>query len=300
MQPSGHTRLMNFVIGMCKKDEQWIPVLYKMGYELQIIEQTIHVSSGDAVKPDLVTASNALLHSLVFEVKGGKSLDIEQLKHYSNLTPEDLRWLTWVSIYDKTHLQLDVCICDLEENHDYIRPISSQFPILTFGITQLTKEGSFKNGELNRTFKNPISLSGKSQPLSYYPFSDQDDNAYIAIHVLRTILSLALKDSKNGHEFSEKELKDKIVTFDDVMASNFNYVWKTLSTEHRNSLRAKIEDISRKILEKDGIKQSLGIIQQKKGYKIARNLDQFKREAIGLIEELESERGQTGLTDFPH
>jgi|GEM_PF-1706706 len=300
MQPSGHTKLMNFVIGMCKKNKDWITVLSKLGYEIQIIEQTIHVSSGEAVKPDLVTASNMLLHSLVFEVKGGKSLDMEQLKRYSGMTPEDLRWLTWLSVYDKPRLQLDVCICDLAENHNSIKTFNPPFPMLTFSSAQLTKEGVFKNDELNKTFKEPISLDGKLQPLSYYPFSDEDDIAYIAVHVLRTILAIVIKESKRGHEFSEDELKKRMVTFDDVLASNFNYVWKTLSIEHRNSLKSKIEEISRRIFEKDDVGQSLGIIQQKKGYRITRNLDQFNREATRLIEELESERGQTGLTDFPH
>jgi len=75
-------------------------------------------------------------------------------------------------------------------------------------------------------------------------------------------------------------------------------VWKTLLIEHRNSLKSKIEDISRRVFKKDEIRQSLGIIQQKKGYKITRKLDQFTKEATRLIEEFESERGQTGLNNI--
>jgi hypothetical protein len=53
------------------------------------------------------------------------------------------------------------------------------------------------------------------------------------------------------------------------------------------------------MLQDEKIRDSLGIIQQKKGYKITRNLEQFQREAIRFIEELESEKGQKSLSDFP-
>ena len=291
---------MNCIIGMCKKNRNWINVISDLGYEVQIIEQTIHTSSGDAVKPDVVSSSNMLLHSLVFEVKGGKSLNEDQLNRYSGLEPNDLRWVTWNEIYDKVHLQLDVCVCDLAENHQYIKTVNKRFPMLTFSPTELAKEGMFKNNRLNETFKNPISLDGKLQPLSYYPFSEEDDSAYIAMHVIRTILSIMLKNSKRGFTLSEKDLEKQLVTFDDIMASNFNYVWKALSIEHQNALKTKIGNVTRSILAREGLKESLGIIQQRKGYRVTRNLDQFQIEATRFIEELESQKGQTDLERFPH
>jgi hypothetical protein len=300
MQPCGHTRLMNYIIGMCKKTKNWINVISDLGYEVQIIEQTIHTSSGDAVKPDVVSSSNMLLHSLVFEVKGGKSLDKDQLNRYSDLMPDDLRWVTWNAVYDKLRLQLDVCVCDLAENHQFIRMANNRFPMLTFSSTELVKDGMFKNNKLNETFKNPISLNDKLQPLSYYPFSDEDDSAYIAMHVIGTILSIILKNSKRGCVLSEKELEKQLVTFDDIIASNFNYVWKALSIEHRNALKTKIGNVTRSILAREELKASLGIIQQRKGYRVTRNLDQFQIEATRFIEELESQKGQTDLARFPH
>ena len=300
MQPCGHTRLMNYIIGMCKKTKNWINAISDLGYEVQIIEQTIHTSSGDAVKPDVVSSSNILLHSLVFEVKGGKLLDEDQLNRYSGLAPDDLRWVTWNKSYDKAHLQLDVCICDLAENHQYIKMANHLFPMLTFSSTQLTKEGMFKNNKLNETFESSIPLSGKLQPLSYYPFSDEDDDSYISAHVIRTILSIVLKNSKRGYVLSEKEFEEQMVTFDDIMASNFNYIWKALSIEHKNALKTRIKNVMKVILADEELKASLGIIQQKKGYRVTRNLDQFQIEATRFIEELESQKGQTDLNQFPH
>jgi len=298
MQASGHTRLMNYIIGMCKKDTHWITTLSDLGYEVQILEQTIHLSTGYAVKPDVVSASNSLLHSLVIDVKGGKTVDQSQLDRYSDLKTDDLRWVSWNNVYDKSHLTLDVCICDLSENHNFIKLGNSKFPMLTFGPKTLSKEGNFKNHKLNSVFNDDISLENKTEPLSYYPFSDEDETSYIALHVIRTIVSISLKNSKKGIEMSEQQNKNQFVAFDDVLASNFNRIWKILSKEHKDALRTRIIGITERVFSDEKIKESLGIIQQKKGYRLTKNLSELQVEAQRLIEELESEKGQTTLGNF--
>ena len=260
-----------------------------LGYEIQIIEQTMNTSSGDIVKPDVVVASNQLLHSLVFDVKGGITIDPDQLRRYSTLTSDDLRW---VSVFDRTHLQFNVCICDLVQNHDLIKMANTQFPMLTFSSEVLTKEGKFNREKLNEVFKDPLSLKGKLPPLSYYPFSDMDEDPYIAMHVIRALLSIAMKNIKLG---SSEVSEERVVTFDDVIAVRFNPIWKALSTEHRKALKAKITEVTKRALASEEVKELLGIIQQKRGYKITRNLDQFKKGAEQFIEELQS---QTTLNDY--
>lgn len=290
MQPCNHTKLMNAVIGMCKKNIGWTPILADLGYELQVIEQTMNTSSGDAVKPDIVVASNRLLHSLVFDVKGGITIDSDQLRRYSTMTKNDL--LRWVSVFDREQLQFNVCICDLAENHALIKMANTHFPSLTFGSEQLTKEGKFNRDKLNEAFNTPIDLKGKLLPLSYYPFSDEDDDCYIALHVVRALLSIAIKNFKRGlSEISQ----EKIISFDDVVATRFNPVWKALSTEHKNTLKSKVTEVTRRALANEKVKEHLGIIQQKKGYKIAHSLDQFKKASEQFIEELQS---QTTLNNY--
>jgi hypothetical protein len=290
LQPSNHTRLMNAIIGMCKKNINWVSVLADLGYDIQIIEQTMNTSTGDAVKPDVVAASNQLLHSLVFDAKGGITIDPDQLRRYSTMKPEDLRW---VSVWDRQHLQFNVCICDLLENHNLIKMSNTaQFPMLTFGSEILSKEGKFNVQKLNEVFQNPIDLTGKLPPLSYYPFSDMDETPYIAMHVIRAILSITMKNIKSrSSEISE----EKIITFDEVVATKFNPVWKALSSEHKKALKAKIIEVIKRTLADEKVKEHLGIIQLKKGYKITRNLEQFKIAAEQLIEDLQS---QTTLGQF--
>ena len=288
---------MNYIIGMCKESKQWIPILNKWGYEVQIIEQTMHTEKGDGyVKPDIVAASNILLHALVFEMKGGTSIKKEQLERYTNLEPSDLRWVT---VYDKAHLRMDVCLCDFEENHFAIKQVNTVFPTLIFNDTILQKEGNFRIEKLNELFKEPISLEGKTQPYSYYPFSEEDDQAYIAIHVIRTIVSILQKNNKMAMIDNLEELQNSFVALDDILATKFNYIWKVLSEEQKKALKAKIGDVTRRVFAEKALMESLGVIQSKEGYKVTRNLEQFERLSIKFIEQLMSEKGQANLPNFP-
>jgi hypothetical protein len=277
---------------MTKKNIGWITVLSDpdLNYEVQIIEQSISTFSGEIVKPDLIATSNRQIHSLVFEIKGGKTINPTQLKRYEGLTVNDL--LRWVTVFDRTHLEFDVCICDLAENHSLIKLINNnKFPVLVFGSVFLTKEGTFKRSKLNEAFSEPMSLNGKTPPFSYYPFSDEDSIPYIAMHVIQALLSIIHKGTKQGKTFSEETL----FTFDDIIAERFNYVWKVLSIEHKKALKLKISDVTKRFLAKEEVKEILGILQQKEGYKITKNLDQFKKIAEKYVEELQT---QTPLSGF--
>jgi len=89
--------------------------------------------------------------------------------------------------------------------------------------------------------------------------------------------------------------EERLVAFDDVIAVRFIPVWKALSTEHRKALKAKITEVTKRALTSKEVKDFWGIIQQKRGYKITRNLDQSNKAAEQFIEELQS---QTTLNDF--
>jgi hypothetical protein len=286
---------MNAIIGMCKKDIDWITVLSDtdVNYEVQIIEQSISTSRGEIVKPDVITASNRQLHSIVFELKGGKTLKLDQLERYEGLSANDL--LRWITVFDRTHLEFDVCICDFAENHELVKSVNNnKFPILIFGSETLIKEGTFKRSKLNEAFGEHISLKGKTQPLSYYPFSDEDSIPYIALHVIQALLSTIQKGIKQGKNVSEETL----FTFDDIITERFNYVWRVLSIEHKKALKLKVSDATKRFLAKEEVKETLGIIQQKEGYKITKNLDQFKKIAEKYIEELQTQASLSGFYTF--
>lgn len=274
---------------MCKKGKGWVTLLADLGYDAQIIEQKINTSTGQTVKPDIIAVSNRYLHSLVFECKGGKIIDLKQLDRYSTVTADDI--LRWITVYDRNNLRFDICVSDFEESHNIIKSINQLFPMLTFGSEELFKTGKFKNLKLNDKLRTPINLKDKKPPLFYYPFSAEDKDMYIAFHVVQALLSIAVKSYKGGLDVFDSA----IITFDDVIAQNFNYVWGALSDEHKGRLKAKIREVLKRILAKEGIKEALAIIQQKEGYKIRRNLEQFKKGAENFLEELQSQRP---LSDF--
>lgn len=275
---------MNYIIGMCKKNKLWVTILADLGYNAEIIEQRITTSSGHVVKPDVIAVSNRLLHSFVFECKGGRMLDVNQLERYSSLTVENL--LRWITVFDRSNLQFDICIIDLEENHRFIKMVNKLFPMLTFSTEDLSRTRDFKRAKLNEVFRNPISLKGKMPPLSYYPFSEEDSNSYIALHVIRTLLSIAMKNAKGGPDVFERS----IISFDEIVAERFHRVWSALSQRHKERLKDKICEVLRRIMAREDMKQSLGIIQQKRGYRITRNLEQFKKATENFLAELQSQR----------
>lgn len=289
MQPSNHTKLMNYVIGMCKKNKQWVTTFSDPGYDAEIIEQRITTSTGDSVKPDLVSVSNRLIHSLIFEVKGGTTINQDQLKRYSSLTSENV--LRWVSVFDRAHHEFDVCVCDLAENHQYTRMINQNFPMLTFSPSEIVKERDFKRTRLNEALNKPISLIDKTPPLSYYPFSEADDDSYIALYVVRALLSIAMKNIKGGPSV----FAESVISCDEVIAQQFHHVWKALSQEHKTKLKAVIREVLKRMMAKQDLKEILGLVEQKKGYKMQKTLDQFKKSAEDFIAELQS---QVPLSDF--
>jgi len=60
-------------------------------------------------------------------------------------------------------------------------------------------------------------------------------------------------------------------------------------------LKSKIDEVIRRMMAKKGFEEALGIIRQKKGYTIKKNLDQFKKQAENFISELQT---QKPLIDF--
>lgn len=280
---------MNYIIGMCKKHKDWVSVLADLGYELQLIEQQIRTSSEDTVKPDIVVASNRLLHSVVFECKGGITLDVEQLKRYSSLSSDNLR--RWITVFTPESIQFDVCIGDLEENHHFIARMNREFPMITFANDKIFKTGEFKLNQLNAAFKEPISLKGKIAPLSYYSFCEEDKDDYIALFVLRGLVSVAIKNAKGGPSAFE----ESIITRDDLVKLIFNPVFDALSREHQARLKAKIKDVIRLVMTREEMKGALEAIEEAKGYKISRPLEKFLKEAYQFISFLQTQRP---LTEF--
>jgi len=296
LEPCNHTKLMNYIIGMCKKHKDWVSVLADLGYEPNILEQRIRTSSDETVKPDIVTTSNKLLHFLVLECKGGITIEEDQLRRYATLTKDNL--CRWVDVFAPNDFNLDVCLSDLEENHHFIMRRAKGFPIITFGKDEITKTGKFNEIKLNSAFQDPISLKGKIPPLLYYPFCEDDKNAYIAPFVIRGLVSIAFKKSKGGPSV----LDEGVITNDEIIRRVFNPIFDLLSNQHRKSLKERIKEVIRWVLAIEGMKEALGLIEQQAGYKTSRPLEKLVREAEIFIAHLQTQRPLIDFMEYqsPH
>jgi hypothetical protein len=290
LEPSNHTKLMNFIIGMCKKHKDWVTTLSNLGYTPELLEQHIRTSTDERIKPDIVATSNKLLHSIVFECKGGVTVEQDQMDRYLTLTESDL--LRWVTPYDTNNFKFDVCISDTSENHPAILPLVNDFPLITFGEETIFKTGDFKEDRLNAAFQAPISLQGKIPTFSYYPFSEEDSSPYIAIHVIRGLVSVAIKQSRGGPSVYDQQ----IITQDELLNSIFHPIFDALSQEHRGRLKNKINEVIRWIMRREEMRDSLGLIEQQAGYRINRPLNKILEASKNIIKFLET---QTLMTDFP-
>jgi len=280
---------MNYIIGMCKKHRNWIHVLADLGYEPQVIEKQVRTSSGDIVQPNIIATSNKLIHSLVFECKGGITVEQDQLQRYSTLTNENI--LRWITVFASENFHFDVCISDLEENHRFNAYIAKIFPMITFGNNKVSKTGDFGEEKLNVAFEEPITLEDKIPPLSYYPFSEDDENAYIAPFVIRGLVSIAIKNAKGGPSISE-EIE---ITRDELIKLIFNPVYDALSRKHQGRLKEKIKEVIHLVKVRESMKDTLGIIEKAGGYKVSRPLSRLIKESEKFIAHLET---QSSLIDF--
>ncbi len=285
MQPSLHTKLMNCIIGMCKRDKKWITVLRELGYQPYLIEQSIRTSSGSKVKTDIIASSAQLIHSLVFEVKGGITIQQDQLERYAMIDPEDLyRWVA-LPAFTRQTFRFDWCISDWEENHPIIAALVKDVPIITFGTEHIEKTGQFHNPRLNSVFNQPISLIGKSAPTLYYPFSEYDPQAYIARFVIQGLLQVASKKPRNEISVFDENL----ITRDEILKYIFNPVFDALSKDHQGHLKDKIKEVVRWIMADQKMKEAFGSIEQRGGYKLKRPLDKLRKASNQFLANLETQ-----------
>ena len=87
MSISEHTRLVNKVIGLCKDTACWPSFLYDLGYNIQLVEQTISLrESAQKITPDMVAVSNKLVHAMVIDCKVVQILIWARIKDTNRLS----------------------------------------------------------------------------------------------------------------------------------------------------------------------------------------------------------------------
>ena len=236
-----HTLLINAAIGFCKCDEAWIHPLADLGYKATLVEQKIGTEvSGISVTPDVIATSQQLIHSVVVECKGGKSVDEKQIANYKRLRPSDLH-NKWINIHDQNQHTLDVCLL-IYKTHEEAWTSKVDLPVMSLSDQVLTLHNKFSKKKLNQKFIKPINTVGFRCPVSYYPFSHDDDRKVIVPHALRVIrLSIG-----NG---SQTDATDPESYIGDNTMKQVHKVWDILSRKHQEQLKNKVKEIIKELIK---------------------------------------------------
>ncbi|MBI2937162.1 MAG: hypothetical protein HYY22_03055 [Thaumarchaeota archaeon] len=189
---------------------------------------------------------------------------------------EDLaRWID--SPPNSDTFEFDVCLADFQEEHDEVAAHSDPFPIVTFGQNELSRTRDFKSDEINKALSDPISLRGMTPPLSYYPFSDQDDEQHITKKVMQILLHIALKTARGG----PSALDGRVIESDEIL-SKVHPLWDLISEEHKGRLRNRVIRIFQRLLDSE-LKGHVEAVEERRGYKIQGPLNNFTKKCEELL-----------------
>lgn len=235
-----HTRLVNMFMGLCADTRHWPNVLAKLGYKVQLIEQSVSLQSAQKAVPDVVSVSNKRVHAIVAECKGGNSIDAEQDDRYRQLTPDDL--LRHLTVHDRNRFGHTVCYVDKSDNHDSLKRGTS-FPFITFGRDCITVDGSLGSDDLDGSL-DKIPLKGTREPTFLYPFAP-DDEAYVVIpYVLRGLITHICRSPDKQFKIDDPDTFEKILKITHKHADR-------ISSKHRKELAKRIYKILKLLLRQN-------------------------------------------------
>ena len=278
MEISNHTLLVNQMIGLCKRVDFWPSTLRDLGYSVEQIEPSLKTSSGEVINPDIRLTSNRLLHTLIVECKGGSVIDDSQIDKYSLLTRETI--INETTVYDPTRLEFEVTFACCSEFKDIIQKRIGMYPLFTFSNEFIKKENNFENTALNTAFSAPIKLPDFSKPpVSFYPFDDQDNSSFIALHVFQQLLVLAYKGNSN----------EILINTDEILKRIFQQMWENIHEKKKKKIRSKVNNILTQYTSRSDLSGYLEKIRGKQTWRISRSLEAFRNRCQKIIEDLEKQ-----------
>jgi len=228
---SEHTRLINRLIGLCTNTLKWPTLLFDLGCDVQLIEQTISLKFAHKINPDVVMVSNKHYHVLVTDYKSGNNIDTDQDSRYGELSSIDLKY--YVTIHDQNQLTHTVTYVYNHTNHSNLKSFTNH-SFITFNNEHIQGTGDFGYRELNDKLQNSTSLSGMREPTGYYPFSPEDEDYVIAPHMLRGLISyLTIKGRKTKSPIKNLSTSLEIL--------KIIHPYDLVSTRHKDQLTKKIE-----------------------------------------------------------
>lgn len=224
-------------------------------------------------------SSNRLIHSLVAECKGGRSLDSDQLRKYASLTVDAVR--TKASLAESSRMSFSTmyaCVSGNEEALLHAMDPVRRFPLLSFGTNEIGLSHRFDLEDLNNGFSSPLRFQGYP-PLSFYPFSDSDPDSYIARFIFQDLVSAATQKGDRGPLEFDSE----------IMLSRIHPLWSYVDDAKKAALRHKVDSIISYYVKRD-LKGYLERVKRRSSWKVVKSLQAFSREVRSILDDLTKQK----------
>lgn len=235
-----HTLLINMVIGMCEKLDDWPHPLHDLGYAVKSIEGVLTTKNGERATPDLVAVSNKTQHALVIECKSGSGISAEQDRRYGDLEARSIAKEVGAGSFVNKHAVAYAI------NGESMEEMGRQtgHAIMAFWTSRIRGRGSFGERRLDAKLCCDIALEGMRPPTKYYSFGLYDDRFVMTTHIVQGMVALA-KDGKMTGNLGDRETVEAI--FGVLYRSR-----QTLASRHAKHLKAKIGEIINEDLATNG------------------------------------------------
>lgn len=278
---SEHTMLMNMLIGFVKGRADWPTPLKNLGFKIDWLEAKFENQNGEKVNPDIVMSSNRLSITMLSECKGGKSVNLDQVRRYANVNANDIKSLS--SLNDKNKIKCEIHYAFNEDNTSTFTQISAikPFPILVLK-DKITLVNNFQDKTIDKEFSSSIKIS-INPPLGFYPFSHDDDIAYIGMKVLQHVISLVIK----------KQYKDDIEFSNDEIGRGIHKFWDNIQTKEKALIKEKINRIMSRIKDMVPLDKSRDGVN----WRVLNSKD-FIEKCQKLIESITEEKKEKSLFEF--
>ena len=214
-------RLLNLFLGMCKGVAGLPPDLHRLGFRERAIELTFQNANNDAVVPELIIASRAVHHSILFEWKEGANTEADQLRRYSGVTQADLTQRAMLAA-DECGAH-DVSIIGLEQFRERIaRGVDDggyPFPVLM--VTDAGLElirNAFSVAATDRAFRPALNFDWNRVPTSFFPVDGDSDAWEYAEQILPYLLT---QMETGATRIQANDVARKIIPLWDTANTNF-------------------------------------------------------------------------------
>jgi hypothetical protein len=302
--PSEHTILINNIIAMLSPNNPWPSPLSDMGYRLLSVEEKFNVGTqgNNPCNPDVISVESKKNIAMLFECKGGKFVDENQLRNYLSVTSSDLVHLVTVDDYKKTTVHFVYASCNYSEliksmklalkkikKIDDTGEVPADVDIIEL-TNQIIKVYSTHENQWSSDLISGIQISEGTFPMYYYPFSDDDDGEYILGEVLRSIIHLiAKKPAINPDEI--------VLTTDEVVLDIFS-AHPYISSHQKRRLARLVDGCFSKLTKEKSLKGKVFRIGIRGRPLSMKKTKEIRDDLIKIGKEIQEGLTQAPLEDF--